>query len=514
VPSKRSTRLLALAAAVLLTAGIAAVPVSGSLTVEGRYAVATMAFAAVLWVTGALPLPLTALCVPILLTVFGVYPDLGDAVAGFADPVIFLLLAGFMLAEALQAHGVDRRVAFAILVRFGTSARGLVLGVMLATALLSMVISNTATVAMMVPIVLGIIESVTDLTAAEDEEADASNLQVAMLLGVAYAASLGGVGTLVGTPPNAIVVGQLRELVGVEVTFVEWLAIGMPMVVVTLPVAWVLLTYVVYPPGRYDVGRARERAREELRAMGPLSPGGRRAVAVFAATALLWLLGGLGFLFEGILSPEWFVTLFGGAGTSVFGTAGHEGLLFYVLVGLLAIPTLVVSGAAPWDDLVDIDWGTLLLLGGGISLANALSDTGATRWLAEVTLGALEGTPLVLVLFAVIALTVLVGELASNTAMAAVIAPLLVNAAPAYAGALGTDPETAAVLLAVTGAVAASYGFALPVATPPNAIVFGAGYVERDHMLRAGTLLDVVVIVLTTGVAYLLVRTLWPVVLG
>ncbi|MEF8840572.1 MAG: SLC13 family permease [Haloarculaceae archaeon] len=514
MPSKRSIRLFALAVAVLVTAGIAVVPVSGSLTVEGRYAVATMAFAAVLWVTGALPLPLTALCVPILLTVFGVYPDFGDAVAGFADPVIFLLLAGFVLAEALQAHGVDRRVAFAILVRFGTSARGLVLGVMLATALLSMVISNTATVAMMVPIVLGIIESVTELTAADDEGADASNLQVAMLLGVAYAASLGGVGTLVGTPPNAIVVGQLRELVGVEVTFVEWLAIGMPMVVVTLPVAWVLLTYVVYPPGSYDVGLARERAREELRAMGPLSPGGRRAVAVFAATALLWLLGGLGFLFEGVLSSEWFVTLFGGTGTSAFGTAGHEGLLFYVLVGLLAVPALVLSGAAEWDDLVDIDWGTLLLLGGGISLANALSDTGATRWLAEVTLGALEGTPLILVLFSVIALTVLVGELASNTAMAAVIAPLLVNAAPAYAGALGTDAETAAVLLAVTGAVAASYGFALPVATPPNAIVFGAGYVERDHMLRAGTLLDVVVILLTTGVAYLLVRTLWPVVLG
>jgi sodium-dependent dicarboxylate transporter 2/3/5 len=513
VPSKRSTRLLALAVAIFVTAGIAATPVSGSLTVEGRYAVATMAFAAVLWVTGALPLPLTALCVPILLTVFGVYPDLGDAVVGFADPVIFLLLAGFMLAEALQAHGVDRRVAFAILVRFGTSARGLVLGVMLATALLSMVISNTATVAMMVPIVLGIVESVTDLTAADDGT-DASNLQVGMLLGVAYAASLGGVGTLVGTPPNAIVVGQLRELVGVEVTFVEWLANGMPMVVVTLPVAWALLTYVVYPPGRYDVGRARERAREELRAMGPLSPGGRRAVVVFAATALLWLLGGLGFLFEGVLSPEWFVTLFGGAGTSAFGTAGHEGLLFYVLVGLLAVPALVLSGAASWDDLIDIDWGTLLLLGGGISLANALSDTGATRWLAEVTLGALEGTPLILVLFAVIALTVLVGELASNTAMAAVVAPLLVNAAPAYAGALGTDPETASVLLAVTGAVAASYGFALPVATPPNAIVFGAGYVERDHMLRAGALLDVVVVLLTTGVAYLLVRTLWPVVLG
>ena len=248
--------------------------------------------------------------------------------------------------------------------------------------------------------------------------------------------------------------------------------------------------------------------------MGSLSSAGRRTVAVFAGTAGLWVLGGLGFLFEGVLPSSWFVTLFGGTGTSVFGTGGHEGVLFYVLVGLLAIPALVLSGAAAWDDVVDIDWGTLLLLGGGISLANALADTDATRWLAEVTLGPLEGASLVLVLLAVIALTVAVGELASNTAMAAIIAPLLVNAGPAYAGALGTSGETASVLLAVTGAIAASYGFALPVATPPNAIVFGAGYVERDHMLRAGVLLDVVVVLLTTGLAYLLILTLWPVVLG
>jgi sodium-dependent dicarboxylate transporter 2/3/5 len=461
------------------------------------------------------PLPLTALSIPILLTVFGVYPDFGDAVAGFADPVIFLLLAGFMLASALQAHGIDRRIAFALLVRFGTSARGLVLGVMIATAFLSMIISNTATVAMMVPIVLGIVESVTDLTeAAEGDSTDASNLQVAMLLGVAYAASLGGVGTLIGTPPNAIVVGQLSELLSHEITFAEWLAIGLPMVIVTLPVAWVLLTYVVYPPERYDVSRARERARDHFRSMGPLSSPARRTVAIFGATASLWLLGGFEFAFADVLPRTWYVTLFGGAGESVFGTVGHEGVLFYVLVGLLAVPALVVSGATAWDDLLDVDWGTLLLLGGGISLANALADTNATVWIAEVTFGSLEGTAVVVVLLVVVAMTVLVGELASNTAMAAILAPLLVNVGPVYADALGTSAELASVLLAVTGAVAASYGFALPVATPPNAIVFGTGYVEREHMLRAGVVLDVVVILLTVGLASLLIRFVWPVVLG
>jgi len=520
VPSNHATRLLIVGGALVLTAVIAGLPSPDALSTAGQYAVATMAFAAVLWVTGALPLPVTALSIPIFLTGFGVYPEFGDAVAGFADPVIFLLLAGFVLAEALQAHGIDRRIALQVLVRFGTSARRLVLGVMVATALLSMVISNTATVAMMVPIVLGIVESAANVTApGEGDSGDGtgegpSNFQLAMLLGIAYAASLGGVGTLIGTPPNAIVVGQIDDLLGVEITFVDWLAIGLPLVVVTLPVAWVLLTYVVYPPAPFDVGRARAEAREHLDTMGALSARARRTVAVFVATAALWFLGGLGFLFESILPGEWFVTLFGGPGTSVFGTAGHEGVLFYVLVGLLAVPALVLSGATAWEDLVDIDWGTLLLLGGGISLANALSDTNATEWLADVTLGSLSGAAIPVVILAVVGMVVLVGELASNTAMAALVAPLLVNIGPAYAGALGTSGEVAAVLLAVTGAVAASYGFALPVATPPNAIVFGTGYVDREHMLRAGVLLDAVVILLTTGVAYLLIRSVWPVVLG
>jgi sodium-dependent dicarboxylate transporter 2/3/5 len=496
----------------------ATAPTPETLTTAGQYAVATMSFAAVLWVTGALPLSLTAVLIPVVLTTFGVYPDFGDAVAGFADPVIFLLFAGFVLAEALQHHGIDRRIAFAILVRFGTSPRGLVLGVMLATALLSMIVSNTATVAMMVPIVLGIVEAVTDVATVDAEPehggAAGSNLRIAMLLGVAYAASLGGVGTLVGTPPNAIVVGQLDELVGIEITFLEWLVVGLPMVTITLPIAWVLLTYVAYPPESLDVSRARERARSRRRSMGGLSTPARRTVAVFVATAGLWVLGGLGFLFADSLPSAWYVTLFGGTSTNVFGTVGHQGLLFYVLVGLLAVPALVVSGAAAWDDLLDIDWSTLLLLGGGISLANALTATNATGWLAEVAFGPLVGRPLVVVLAVVVGVTVLVGELASNTAMAALLAPVLVNVGPAYAATLGTSSAVASVMLAVTGAIAASYGFALPVATPPNAIVFGSGHVRREQMLRAGGLLDAVVILVTTVVAVLLIGSVWPIVLG
>ncbi|AZH25120.1 SLC13 family permease [Haloplanus aerogenes] len=532
----RGAAVFVLALASALAVGVAAGPVA-ALSPAAGYALGVTVFAAVLWLTGAIPLSLTALAIPVLLTVFGVVTDFADAVTGFADPVVFLLLAGFVLAEALQSHGVDRRVAYHVLLRLGTSPRRLVLAVMVVTAFLSMVISNTATTAMMVPIAVGLVGEVTDVWAVDDGagagerdgdadaaagvsphaatlDTDPSNFQLAMLLGVAYAASLGGVGTLVGTPPNAIVVGQLRELLDYHVSFLDWLLVGLPMVVVTLPVAWVLLTFVVYPPQVGDVSDARESARRSLAAAGELDADARRTVLIFAVTAALWLLGGLGFLFEPYLPTAVYTTLFGGAGVSVFGTTGHEGLLYYVVVGLAAVVALVVTDAAAWDDLLDIDWRTLVLLGGGISLANALVATGATEWLASVTLGALGPAPLPVVVLVVVTLVVVVGELASNTAMAAILAPLLVGIGPAYADVLGTSTTTAAAFLALVGAVAASYGFALPVATPPNAIAYGAGYMDKDDMLRAGLPLDAVVILLATGVLTLLLRFVWPVVLA
>jgi sodium-dependent dicarboxylate transporter 2/3/5 len=500
-------RRLAVVAVALAGALVVGFAPNAALPSTAQFALGTMLFAAVLWVTGVVPLPVTALAIPVLLTVFGVYPDFEDAVLGFADPVVFLLLAGFVLAEALQHHGVDRRVAYHVLVRLGTSPRRLVLAVMVATALLSMIISNTATTAMMVPIAMGLVGQVTEV--GVDPE-DAPNIQLALLLGIAYAASLGGVGTLIGTPPNAIVVGQLRELLGYRITFAEWLVIGLPMVVVLLPLAWYVLTYVVYPPEVGDVSDARASARETLRSTGPLTGDARRVVAVFVLTAALWLLGGLGFLVRPSLPGTWYTTLFGGPGPSIFGPADHGGALYFVVVGLLAVLALVGSGTVEWEEVSDIDWGTLVLLGGGISLANALVDTGATTWLAEVTFGAVGDAPLPVVLLVVVALTVFVGELASNTAMAAILAPLLITVGPAYAAMLGTSAETASVFLAVTGAIAASYGFALPVATPPNAIAFGAGYMTKDHMLRAGLVLDVVVVLVATAEIYLLVRFVWP----
>ena len=505
-------RAALLALAVLATAAVALAPIDG-LSTAGQYAVATGTFAAVCWLTGALPLPVTALCVPALLAGFGVYPRLEPALVSFADPVVFLLLAGFALAAALQSHGLDRRAAYTLVARVDGSPRTLVLAVMVVTAGLSMLVSNSATAAMMAPIALGIGGQLVpgERGGSDRSEGDdgLANVEVAMLLGVAYAASIGGVGTLVGTPPNAIVVAQVERALDYRIGFLQWSLVGLPVVALTLPVAWALLVR-LYPPAAEDAGPARAVARRRLAASGSLSTAARRTLLVTGATAVLWVLGGLGFLFEASLPDRVFVTLFGGDAANLLGTVGHQGLLFYVLVGLLAIPALVVSGAAEWETLLDVDWGTLILLGGGLSLADALVASDATTWLADVTVGSLGGVPVVALVVAVVLVTIGLGELASNTAMTAILAPVLVGLGPAYASTLGTDAGTAGVFLAVVAAVASSFGFALPVATPPNAIVFGTGEVTREQMLRAGGVLDVLLGLLVAGVLLGMLFVAWP----
>ncbi|MBX0324611.1 DASS family sodium-coupled anion symporter [Halomicroarcula sp. F13] len=499
--------VVALVTAGVVTALVATAPTPTGLDPAAQYALATMALAAILWVTKALPLPVTALLIPVALTTFGIYDSMERALSGFADPLIFLFIAGFMLAKALQTHNIDRRLALTLINRMGRSPRLLILAIMLATAFMSMWVSNTATTAMMTPVALGVLAQV---VGRESPEGEVSNMRVATLLGTAYAASVGGVGTLIGTPPNVVAVAFLDRLVGVEISFAQWLAVGLPIVAVTLPLTWYVLTFWLYPPEIDSVQGAQEQAATYLEEEGDLSPRGRRAAVIFAVTAGLWILGGLGFLFEGVLPDPWFVTLFGGEGESVFGLTGHRGILYFVVVGLLAIPALVLSDADDWENLVDIDWGTIVLFGGGISLADALAETEATNWLARSVFDAVVGAPLVLVVLAVVVFTVLVTELSSNTATTTILAPILIGLGSVLAGTLGVDPVPAAVFLTVTGAIAASFAFALPVATPPNAIVFGSGHLEQRDMIRAGVVLNVLMTIVLTMLLVVFFSVLWP----
>jgi sodium-dependent dicarboxylate transporter 2/3/5 len=509
------TRVVLSTVAFVGTIAIAFAPSPSGLSIDGQYALATTFFAGFLWVTRAVPLAVTALSVPVLLTGFGIYEQMDPALSGFADPLIFLFIAGFMLANALQKYNIDRRIALRLIHSVGRSPRALILAVMLASGLLSMWISNTATTAMMTPIALGVLAQVVGRDEIREEAGDEpySNMQIATLLGTAYAASVGGVGTLIGTPPNAVVVSFLNERLGYTISFADWMAIGLPVVVVTLPIVWYVLTFWLYPPEIDDVTKAQEEAAAFLAKEGSLSTRGRRVAAIFVATALLWIVGGLGPLFVDVLPQSVFVVLFGGDAGSPLSNGGHQGLLYFVMVGLYAIPALVLADTMDWDDLVDIDWGTILLFGGGLSLASAIGSTGATRWLARTIFGRLQGAPVLLVLGVVIGFVILITEITSNTATTSIVAPILIGTGTILAPTLGLEPVTAGLGLAVAGALAASFAFALPVSTPPNAIVFGSGYLEQEHMLRAGLVLNILMAFVLTVLIWLLFVFLWPILL-
>ncbi|WP_323676972.1 DASS family sodium-coupled anion symporter [Halorubellus sp. PRR65] len=507
-------RLGIFAVAVLGTILIAVAPQPQGLTVRGQYAIATMFFAGTLWVSSVLPLAVTALSIPVLLTAFGVYDDIDPALSGFADHLIFLFIAGFMLANALQKYDIDRRIALYLMSKMGTSPRNLIGAVMIATAFLSMWVSNTATTAMMTPIALGVLSQVIGREQIESEDADADsfhNMQVATLLGTAYAASVGGVGTLIGTPPNAVVATQANALLDYEIGFVDWLLIGLPIVALTLPIVWYVLTFHLYPPQIEDVSDARAEAARYLEEEGALDTRGRRVAYIFTATAGLWVVGGLDIAFEGVLPDVWFNTLFGTSdGQTVLGVAGHQGLLYYVMVGLYAIPALVLADTVEWEDLVDIDWGTILLFGGGISLADAFAKTGATKWLAQTIFGQLTDAPIVLVVAAIVLLVIFLTEMTSNTATATIIVPVLIGIGGIFATTLGLTEVAAGIFLSVSGAIAASFAFALPVATPPNAIVFGSGHVKQSQMMRAGVVLNVLMTAILTVLIWALFQFVWP----
>jgi sodium-dependent dicarboxylate transporter 2/3/5 len=422
----------------------------------------------------ALPLAATALLPVLLFPLLGIAP-IGAVTAPYADPLIFLFLGGFLLALALQRWGLDRRIALVALGLAGGHPRMVIAGIMIATAFLSLWISNTATAMAMLPIgqsILATMQRRTDPLGAAELERFAP----ALMLGIAYAATIGGMGTLIGTPPNALFAAYMLEAHGLEIGFARWMALGVPMVLVLLPVAWLVLTRIVFRvPAGSHAGLAGA-LRVEAAALAPMSRGERRVAALMVATALAWLLRPL------------IERLVPGLPLSDAGIAlAAAGLLF----GLRADGRALIG----WREAAGINWGVLILFGGGLALAAAIDESGLAAWIGQAA-GGLAGLPWIGLVVIVAVLMVGLGELASNTAMAAVFLPV----AGAAAAGMGADP----LALALPVALAASLGFMLPVATPPNAIVFSSRAVSVRQMLKAGAVLDGLAIAVVVALAGLL----------
>ena len=456
-------------------------PGSDGLDTSGRVVAALAVWMAAWWLTEALPLAATAL-LPIVVLPLAEVLAIKDVAIPYANPLIFLFLGGFVIGLAIQRFGLHKRMALRILLVVGASPRRLIAGFMLASALLSMWISNTATAIMMLPIgasVLALLKAkaADDSQAAKCSPGDSDPFATALVLGIAYACSIGGIGTLIGTPPNLVLAAFVRERYGVDLTMAQWMAVGLPLVAILLPLTWLYLTRIAFRVSNRPLPCSRDVIRAELDAMGPMQRAERIVLLIFAATALGW-----------ILRPQ-IVAWTGLSGLSD-ATIAMLGALLLFVVPVAGSPRVA---AMDWETAKQLPWGILILFGGGLSLAGAIAATGVDRFVGS-GFTHLAGVAPWLLLLTVTAAVVLLTEITSNTAVATTLMPVLA------ATALATGAP-AGMLLTVT-ALAASCAFMLPVATPPNAVVFSSGYVNVAQMARAGLGLNVLAVVVITLLVY------------
>ena len=443
----------------------------GAMSTEAWRVAAVGLWMAVWWATEAIPVPVTAFLPIVVFEPLGI-SSIRDAAAPYANPIIYLFLGGFMMALAIERWNLHRRIALAILDRTGTDGRRLIGGFMLVCALLSMWMTNTSTTMMLLPIVLSVISVIRD-NVPDMSDQEQHDFQIAMLLGLAYSASIGGLATLIGTPPNALLVGLMAENHGIEISFARWMLVGIPVSAVMLPVAWILLTRFLFPVNFL----ANDAVRDHLQALrveiGTMTKPEKRVAVVFATVIFCWML------------RRPLTELLGLSGVSDAGIVMTAALLLFVLPsGDKAQPRLMV-----WDDAGRLPWGVLILFGGGLSLAVAVSDSGLALWLGE-SLAPLNAWGTTALLIAAVAMVIFLTELTSNLATTATLLPVIA----AIAIQAGVPP----IVLTVPVTIAASCAFMLPVATPPNAIVFATGRLTIPQMARAGILLNLISIIIVS----------------
>jgi sodium-dependent dicarboxylate transporter 2/3/5 len=459
-----------------------------------------LALVSILWITESIPLPVTGLLGALLCIMFGVAP-VRTVLAPFADPIVFLFIGSFMLAHAMTIHRLDRRIALAFLSVpwVGGSPFRVMAMLGFVTAFLSMWLSNTATTAMMLPIALGILDA---LNAARSENGGKKwelrkwPYATGVMLMVAYAASVGGIGTPVGSPPNLIAIGQLEKAAGVKIEFHQWMAVMVPMLAVMFLIL-VFLLYGLHPAGRQvkDAGAVKRLGtylRDEKARLGPWTAGQVNSAIAFALAVILWMLPGAVGLIWG--SDHAYAK-------AIDSRLPEAGVALLVAILLFCLPTNLrrMEFTLTWKQAAEIDWGTILLFGGGLALGSLMNSTGVAESLGRSITGLLGVNSLWGITAVAIVVGIVLSEMTSNTAAATMLVPIFVG--------LAKGAEVSPIAPALGACLGASYGFMLPVSTPPNAIVYSSGLVPIPKMIRAGAAFDV----LGFAIIFLGLRILCPI---
>ncbi len=452
-------------------------PAPAGMPLEAWRVTGVMFLMAVWWVTEVIPIAATAL-VPIALFPLVGVASVGDVAAPYANPLVYMMMGGFMLGLAMQRSNLHRRIAFAVLAIAGRKPASLVGGFMLATALLSMWVSNTATAAMMTPIGMSVVGLLEKDEGLQKNEKEARNLAVALLLGIAFGAGIGGIGTIVGTPPNAVLAGFINEHTDIEINFAQWLMLGVPTAIILLVIAWVILTKIVFPVGKANLEGVRKLLKTERSALGAMSTAEKRVATIFILTALAWTLRPL---IKDIL-PE-------GVNLSDAGIAMIAALALFI-----APEDRRYHGSLlDWASTRDLPWNVMVLIGGGLSLGSMVQGSGLAGWVGDM-LANLDALPLVAIATLGAFMAMMISHVTSNTATASTIVPLSVS----IAATIGAPP----LMLAIPVAMACSCAFMMPVATPPNAIVYGSNMITVGQMAKAGAVIGAVALVVITVMTF------------
>lgn len=465
-------------------------PTPAGLSLAGHRTLAVTILMAFWWITEALPIAATALIPLALFPLLGIMETKAVAM-NYGDSVLFMFMGGFFLAITMQKWNLHKRLALHIVRLIGANARRIVLGFMVATAFISLFIANISATLLMYPIALAVLLQLSEL----DDTADAgthANLRVALMLGIAYSASVGGIGTLIGTPPNLIFAGAVSSMFSgaPAIGFAQWMAIGLPLVVIFLPIIWICLTRFLFPVPKVELAGGKEYIKNELTLLGNMSPGESRTLGVFVLTALALIFRSdidLG----AFAIPGW---------TNLLGMSewvSDTTVMMFISVLLFMIPVHWRDGEflLDWPSAVKIPWGLLLLFGGGIAMAKGFQTSGLADWLGS-HLGRLQHLPVMVMILLICLMMTFMTEVASNTAITTIFMPVMASTAIG----MGTHPF----LLMIPAAISASCAFMLPVATPPNAVIFGSGYIRIGDMAKAGVVINFIGALLVTLLVYFL----------